>query len=317
MVALHDSLPMSHYQKILITGAAGFVGSHLVPSISKRYPDATILLPTHHTHDLLCAPTTDALMEGVDLCIHLAAKVGGIGYNRSYPADLLYANTQMGLNIVESARKARVQKVILLGTICSYPKYSPLPFQEENIWNGYPEETNAPYGIAKRVLLELARSYHAQYGMNIVTLLPTNLYGPNDNFSPRSSHVIPALIRKFLHATREHKPSVSVWGSGNATRDFLYVTDAVQAILLAVQRYDSPLPLNLGSGVEVCVAHLSARIAALTGFTGEIRFDHSFPDGQPRRQVDTTKARQALGFAATTKLDTGLKRTLQWYLDQE
>jgi len=255
------------------------------------------------------------VVKGMDLVIHLAAKVGGIGYNQKYPAELFRDNILMGVNMIEAARRASVKKFVQIGTVCAYPKFAKIPFREEELWDGYPEETNAPYGIAKKALLVMSQAYRTQYGMNIIYLLPVNLYGPRDNFDPQSSHVIPALIRRYVEATASNIPQVTLWGTGNASREFLYVKDAAEGILLAAERYDEPEPVNLGFGNEIRIKELAAMIAKDTGFKGKTLWDPSKPDGQPRRCLDTTKAYEKFGFRATTDLPMGLKETIKWYTD--
>jgi GDP-L-fucose synthase len=257
--------------------------------------------------------TCKAVVEGKDLVIHLAARVGGIGFNQKFPADLFRDNILMGVNLMEAARLASVKKFVQIGTVCAYPKFTPTPFKEEDLWNGFPEETNAPYGIAKKALLTMSQAYRTQYGMDIIYLLPVNLYGPRDNFDAASSHVIPAMIRKFVEAKELNAPQVGLWGTGNASREFLYVKDAAEGILLAAERYDGPDPINLGSGKEIGVKELAETIASIVGFTGDITWDKSKPDGQPRRRLDTTKALDKFGFHATTDLRSGLTETVEWY----
>ena len=298
-------------KKILVTGGAGFLGSHLVEKlVNDRNVDAhRIVVPRSKQFDLRKPEDCRRLIKDVDVVIHLAARVGGIGFNQKYPGSLFYDNAMMGLNVIESARTTGVNKFVQVGTVCAYPKFTHVPFKEKDIWNGYPEETNAPYGIAKKSLLVMAQAYRQQYGMNIIYLLPVNLYGPRDNFDPESSHVIPALIRKFVEA----KGEVTVWGTGKASREFLYVEDAAEGIILATERYNKSDPVNLGTGIEVTVRDLVDRIARLTGFTGKINWDASRPDGQPRRMLDTSRAFDEFGFRAATTLEDGLRRTVDWY----
>jgi GDP-L-fucose synthase len=251
-----------------------------------------------------------------DVVIHLAAEVGGIGANRLNPGRFCYANLSMGVNLIEESRRAGVGKFVQVGTVCSYPKFTPVPFHEEDLWNGYPEETNAPYGVAKKVLLTMLQAYRDQYGFNGVYLIPVNLYGPGDNFHPESSHVIPALIRKFVEARDRALPEVEVWGTGAASREFLYVDDAAEAIALATTRFDGPEPVNVGTGAEITIRELVAAIARLTGYEGGVRWDTSRPDGQPRRKLDTARARRLLGFEAQVPLAEGLRRTLAWWEEQ-
>jgi GDP-L-fucose synthase len=252
-------------------------------------------------------------VKGKDIVIHLAAKVGGIGFNQNYPGELFYDNAIMGIQLIEAARQEEVEKCVILGTVCAYPKYTPVPFSEDELWNGYPEETNAPYGIAKKALLVQAQAYRQQYGFNAIYLLPVNLYGPGDNFNPESSHVIPALIKKYVEAVREKKPFVDVWGTGAASREFLYVEDAARAIVLATERYNKPEPVNLGAGKEISIKDLVTIIKEQTGFTGEIHWDTTKPDGQPRRCLVTSRAEKEFGFVAQVQFEEGLKRTVEWY----
>ena len=299
-------------KKVLVTGGAGFLGSHIVDKlVSDRSVDShRVIVPRSKQFDLRKPDDCSRLVKDVDVVIHLAAKVGGIGFNQKYPGSLFYDNAMMGLNMIESARTAGVNKFVQVGTVCAYPKFAPIPFKEDDIWNGYPEETNAPYGIAKKSLLVMAQAYRQQFGMNIIYLLPVNLYGPRDNFDPESSHVIPALIRKFVEADGNE---VTVWGTGKASREFLYVEDAAQGIILATERYNKSDPVNLGTGTEINVRDLVSLIAHLTGFVGKINWDTSRPEGQPRRMLDITRALDEFGFRATTTLEDGLKRTVDWY----
>jgi GDP-L-fucose synthase len=250
-----------------------------------------------------------------DVVIHLAAEVGGIGANRENPGRFFYANAAMGINLVEESRRWGVEKFVQVGTVCAYPKFTPVPFEEDHLWDGYPEETNAPYGIAKKALLVMLQSYREQYGLDGIYLLPVNLYGPRDNFDLESSHVIPALIRKFVAARDSGSEYVDVWGTGSASREFLYVEDAARAIVLATERYDEPDPVNVGAGREVTIRELVEMIGGLTGFDGEIRWDATKPDGQPRRMLDTTRARERFGFEAEVDLEDGMRRTIDWWQD--
>jgi GDP-L-fucose synthase len=301
-------------KRILVTGGAGFLGRHVVQELAERGP-ADVIVPRRRHFDLRERDSVKSVFRRYrpEVVIHLAAVVGGIGANRANPGSYLYDNAIMGLQLIEEARLAKVQKLVALGTICSYPKFTPVPFKEKDLWNGYPEETNAPYGIAKKLLLVQAQAYRQQYGFNAVTLLPVNLYGPWDNFDLESSHVIPALIRKMIEAREEGRAEVSVWGTGNASREFLYVEDAARAIVLATERYDDSEPVNIGSGREVLIRDLVELIADMCAFRGEIRWDHSRPDGQPRRCLDTSRAQERFGFAATTSLEEGLHETIRWY----
>jgi GDP-L-fucose synthase len=248
-----------------------------------------------------------------DIVIHLAAKVGGIGFNREHPGALFYENIMMGTQLIHEGYLHGIEKLVALGTICAYPKFTPVPFREEDLWNGYPEETNAPYGLAKKMMLVQAQAYRRQYGFNAIFLLPVNLYGPGDNFDPRSSHVIPALIKKCVDAKRRGEEAITVWGTGRATREFFYVEDAAEAIIMATERYNRPEPVNIGAGFEISIRELAALIVELTGFKGRIDWDTSQPDGQPRRMLDTNRASREIGFRARTDFREGLKRTISWY----
>jgi GDP-L-fucose synthase len=298
----------------MVTGGAGFVGS----SVVKRLGDAgatQVFVPRSQDYDLrTIVDINRALTDGrPDLIIHLAAVVGGIGANRENPGRFFYDNAIMGIQLMEQARLAGVSKFVGIGTVCSYPRVTPVPFHEDDLWNGYPEETNAPYGLAKKMLLVQGQAYRAQYGFNAIHLLPVNLYGPGDNFDPASSHVIPALIRKCLEARDRGDSHIDVWGTGAASREFLYVDDAAQAIVLAAERYDDGDPVNLGVGAEITIRDLVELIARLTRYGGELRWDDTKPDGQPRRALDTTRARERFGFAAGTSFEDGLRRTIDWY----
>ncbi|HRX34484.1 MAG TPA: GDP-L-fucose synthase [Methanoregulaceae archaeon] len=299
----------------LVTGGAGFLGSHLIEQMKEKgVVHENIRVTRSKTTDLrIWEHCVDAVQE-IDVVIHLAAKVGGIGYNRENPATLFYDNAMMGIQLMEAARRAGVEKFVQVGTVCAYPKYTPVPFREEDLWNGYPEETNAPYGVAKKILLVQAQAYREQYGFNAIYLLPVNLYGPRDNFDPESSHVIPALIRKFVEAKKLGLDTVEVWGTGSASREFLYVDDAARGIVLATERYNKPDPVNLGSGMEITIRDLVALIGELTGFDGEIVWDITKPDGQPRRCLDVSRARKEFGFEAEMGFREGLKRTIEWYV---
>jgi GDP-L-fucose synthase len=303
-------------KKILVTGGAGFLGSFVVEKlINERGVKAeNILVPRSKDADLRKWETCVNVVKNIDLVIHLAARVGGIGFNKKNPGTLFYDNAVMGINLMEAARQEGVQKFVAIGTICAYPKYTPVPFKEEDLWNGYPEETNAPYGIAKKNLLVQAQAYRQQFGFNAIYLLPVNLYGTRDNFDPTSSHVIPALIKKLVDAKLENKDEVVVWGSGAASREFLYVEDAAEGILLATEKYNKPDPVNLGVGKEITIRELVILLAKLTEYRGKIVWDTSKPDGQPRRCLDTSKARDAFGFEASTNLANGLRRTIDWYV---
>jgi GDP-L-fucose synthase len=302
-------------KKVLVTGGAGFLGSFVVERLMED-GGAEISIPRSRDADLRIWENCVRAVDGVDLVIHLAAKVGGIGFNRERPAELFYDNAIMGIQMMEAARREGVDKLVCVGTVCAYPKFTPVPFHEEDLWNGYPEETNAPYGLAKKMLLVQSQAYRQQYGFNSVYLLPVNLYGPRDNFDPRSSHVIPALIKKFVDARKDKKGMVEVWGTGSASREFLYVEDAARGIVLAAERYNKPDPVNIGAGREIRIRELVELIVELTDFNGEIRWDRSKPDGQPRRCLAVSRAKEEFGFEATVPFEEGLKRTIDWYVSQ-
>ena len=299
--------------RVLVTGGAGFLGSHLVERLRAEGLDPFVA--RRENYDLTIAADVDRLFDGArpELVFHLAAEVGGIGANRASPGRYWYANLVMGANVLEYARLHGVAKTLLLGTICAYPKFAPLPFREDDLWNGYPEETNAPYGVAKKALLVGAQAYREQYGMNAIYLLPVNLYGPNDNFDPDTSHVIPALIRKMVEAEACGEEEIVLWGDGSPTREFLYVDDCVEALWLAAERYDGAEPVNVGTGEEITIRELAQVIAELTGFHGEIVWDASKPNGQPRRRLDVSRSDELFGFTARTGLREGLERTIAWY----
>ncbi|MDW5562446.1 MAG: GDP-L-fucose synthase [Methanomassiliicoccus sp.] len=302
-------------KKVLVTGGAGFLGSFLIEELKKAGGSPSdIMVPRSRHKDLRVWENCLDVVEGQDIVIHLAASVGGIGFNQENPATLFYDNAIMGIQLMEAARRSGVRKFVQLGTICAYPKFTPVPFKEEDLWNGYPEETNAPYGLAKKMLLVQAQAYRQQYGFNAIYLLPVNLYGPRDNFDPRSSHVIPALIRKFVEAKKNGADSVTLWGTGRATREFLYVEDAARGIRQAAESFDGPEPVNLGAGFEISIMDLALLIKELTGFDGELVWDTSKPDGQPRRMLDTSRAKEKFGFEAHTDFREGLKRTIDWYI---
>ena len=305
--------------RILVTGGNGFLGSHLVEHL-RAVPGNVVFSPPVTEFDLLEPDDVDMLLElsRPHVVLHLAAKVGGIGANRLHPGSFFRDNALMGIHLIEACRThpgARdLRKFVQLGSICSYPKFTPVPFREEDLWNGYPEETNAPYGIAKKALLVMLQGYRQEYGFPGVYLLPVNLYGPRDNFDLLSSHVIPAMLRKFVEAKESGAPSVTLWGDGTPTREFLYVEDAADAIVAAAERYEGADPVNLGSGAEISMRGLAETIRTLTGFPGEIVWDTSQPNGQPRRRLDTSRALERFGWKATTPLAEGLKKTLEWYL---
>lgn len=297
---------------ILVTGGGGFVGRHLVKQLERLKP-GKIIAPTSTDLDLRFKNNCKRVVKDIDIVIHLAGNVGGIGYNMKNPGTLYYDNIIMGTHLMEEARQANVEKFVAIGTVCAYPKYAKVPFKEEFLWDGYPEETNAPYGLAKKMLLVQAQAYRQQYGFNGIFLIPVNLYGPFDNFDIESSHVIPALIRKIHHAKIKELPQVEVWGTGKATREFLYVEDVARGILLATEKYNKADPVNLGAGFEISIKKLVLLIAQLLKYKGKIKFDTTKPDGQPRRSIDTNKAKREFGFIAKTSLEKGLKQTISWY----
>jgi GDP-L-fucose synthase len=301
-------------KRVILTGGAGFLGSYVAELLKVRgCPEPFI--PRSHEHDLRREEAIIRLLERVrpEVVIHLAAVVGGIGANRANPGRFFYENLIMGVQLIEQSRVFGVEKFVTVGTVCAYPKFTPVPFREEEIWNGYPEETNAPYGLAKKMLLVQGQAYRQQYGFHSIHLVPVNLYGPRDNFDPEVSHVIPALIRKCLDAVDQGEPSITVWGTGKATREFVYARDAAEGIVLAAERYEGDEPINLGSGTEIAIRDLVELIARLTGFKGEILWDATKPDGQPRRMLDTSRAERWFGFKAQTSFEEGLRRTIDWY----
>lgn len=301
-------------KKIIVTGGNGFLGSKVVNELENQgYTD--IFVPRSAEYDLKDPSQVQKLLNDhpATHVIHLAAKAGGIGANRTWPGEYFYDNALMGIHIIEECRKANIEKLVMIGTICSYPKFTPVPFKEEDLWDGYPEETNAPYGLAKKMQLVQAQAYRDQYGMNVIYLMPANLYGPGDNFKTESSHVIPALIRKFSEAVNENADTVEIWGSGTATREFLYVDDAARGIVLATANYDDKDPINLGSGNEISIIDLANMISDLVGFTGKITLNTNMPDGQPKRSLDVTKAAQLFGFEAKTDLRVGLENTIAYW----
>lgn len=300
--------------KIVVTGGAGFLGSHVIEQLKDK-GCKEIIIPRSSVTDLRKEKDIICFLNErqPDIIIHLAAVVGGIGANRKNPGKFFYDNLIMGAQLLEQARLFGVKKFVAIGTICAYPKFTPVPFKEEALWEGYPEETNAPYGLAKKMMLVQSQAYRQQYGFNSIYLLPVNLYGERDNFDPESSHVIPALIKKCFDAIKNQEKEIVVWGTGRATREFLYARDAAEAIILAAEKYDDSEPVNIGSGMEISIKELAEKIAEYTGFEGSIVWDGSKPDGQPRRCLDTTRAYQAFGFRAKTNFDEGLKKTIQWY----
>lgn len=303
-------------KKIVVTGGAGFLGQRVVDQLEQRgVPANNIVIPRSRQYDLRKSSAIRRLLKITepDVIIHLAAVVGGIGANQKNPGQFFYDNLIMGAELMEQARQFGVKKMTVVGTICAYPKFTPVPFKEENLWDGYPEETNAPYGIAKKALLVQAQAYRQQYGFNAIYLLPVNLYGPRDNVDPNTSHVIPALIKKCVDAIRNNDCEIVVWGTGKASREFLYVDDAARGIVLATEKYNGAEPVNIGAGFEITIKDLVEMIARLTGFKGKIRWDKTKPDGQPRRCLDTSRAKKLFGFQANVKLEQGLRQTIAWY----
>lgn len=304
-------------KRITVTGGRGFLGKHLVRKLREERGCPDISVADLPEYDLRALESIKRMFDDQkpEIVIHLAAVVGGIGANRANPGKFFYDNAIMGIQLIEQARCFGVEKFVCLGTICAYPKFTLVPFKEETLWDGYPEETNAPYGLAKKMLLVQLQAYRQQYGFNGIYLLPVNLYGPGDNFDPESSHVIPALIRKCVEAKESGESSITVWGTGNASREFLYVDDAAEGIILATEKYDKAEPMNLGAGFEITIKELVERMAETTGFTGTVIWDPSKPDGQPRRMLSIERAEKEIGFRAQTNLDGGLKKTVQWYLE--
>lgn len=303
-------------KRVLVTGGAGFLGRYVVKEIRKKNPKE-VFIPAIDKYDLCKKEICREVVKSKDVIIHLAAKVGGIGLNKKKPGELFYDNLIMGIQLMEEARLAGVEKFVALGTICCYPKFTPVPFKEEDLWNGYPEETNAPYGLAKKMLLVQAQSYRKQYGFNAIFLMPVNLYGPGDNFDPSTSHVIPALIKKVADAKKNNRDSITVWGTGKVTREFIYVEDTARAILLAAEKYNKSDPVNIGAGFEISIKDLVSLICELMDFQGKIIWDNQQPDGQPRRCLDTTRAEKEFGFRAEMDFKKGLRRTIDWYLNTQ
>ncbi|MCD6318577.1 GDP-L-fucose synthase [Candidatus Aerophobetes bacterium] len=301
-------------KKVVVTGGAGFLGSFVVEKLKERNPK-DIFVPRSKEYDLREKEAIIRMYEDAkpDIVIHLAAAVGGIGANRKNPGKFFYDNAIMGIQLMEYARRYEVKKFVAIGTVCSYPKYTPVPFKEEDLWNGYPEETNAPYGLAKKMLLVQSQAYRQQYGFNSIFLIPVNLYGPRDNFDLETSHVIPAIIRKCTEAREKREGKIVVWGDGSPTREFLYVEDAARAIILATEKYNESEPVNIGAGFEISIKDLINLIAKLTGFKGKIIWDTTRPNGQPRRRLDVSKAKEKFGFEAKVGLEEGLRRTIRWY----
>jgi GDP-L-fucose synthase len=305
------------YERVVVTGGAGFLGSYVVEKLRERGVE-NIFVPRSRDYDLVRAENIRRLYDyaNPDLVIHLAAVVGGIGANRVNPGRYFYDNLMMGAQLMEEARLRGVRKFVATGSVCSYPKFTPVPFKEDDLWNGYPEETNAPYGLAKKMMLVQSQAYREQYGFNSIFLLPVNLYGARDNFDLQSSHVIPALIRKCVEALRKGEDQILCWGTGAATREFLHADDCARGIMLAAEKYDKSDPVNLGAGFEISIRDLAEKIAALTGFEGRLVWDASQPDGQPRRSLDTSRAEREFGFRARIGFDEGLKQTIEWYRNQ-
>ena len=305
-------------KRILVTGGAGFLGSFIVDKLiqEKKVEPNNLIIPSHDQLDLRKWENCTQAVKDIDVVIHLAAKVGGIGFNQRNPATLFYDNIMMGVQMMEASRQVGVQKFVALGTVCAYPKFTPVPFKEDDLWNGYPEGTNAPYGIAKKSVLVQANAYRDQYGFNAIYLLPVNLYGPNDNFDPNSSHVIPALIKKMVDAKLTGLPTVEVWGTGKASREFLYVEDAAEGIVLATEKYNKSDPVNLGVGKEITIKDLVLLITKIVGYTGKVVWGTSKPDGQPRRCLDVSRAKNEFGFVAKTSFESGLKKTIDWYMQK-
>jgi len=304
-------------KRLLVTGGAGFLGKHVVKKLEKK-GCREIFIPRSKDYNLVDMEAVKRLYQDSkpDTVIHLAAKVGGIGVTKEKPGEFFYDNLMMGVQMMEQGRLFEIEKFVAIGTVCAYPKYIPIPFKEKDLWNGYPEETNAPYGLAKKMTLVQSQAYRQQYGFNAIYLVPVNLYGPGDNFNPESSHVIPALIKKCVDVIENNEREVVVWGTGKPTREYLYVEDAAEGIILATEKYDKPEPVNLGSGFEISIRDLADLIAKLTGFKGHITWDTSRPDGQPKRLFDSSKAEKEFGFKAKTNFEEGLRKTIEWYKER-
>ncbi len=305
-------------KKVCVTGGAGFLGSHLIENLEKRGA-LDIFIPKIEDYNLVEIADVKRLLDESkpDMIIHLAAHVGGIGANREHPAEFFYDNLMMGVQLIHEAWKRNVEKFVAIGTVCAYPKFTPVPFKEDDIWNGYPEETNAPYGLAKKMLLTQSQAYRQQYGFNSIFLIPVNLYGPRDNFRPESSHVIPALIKKYVEAIANGDKEVVIWGDGSPTREFIFVEDAAEGIALAAEKYNGSDPVNIGSGYEISIKDLAELIARLTGFEGKLAWDTSKPNGQPRRGLDVSRATESFGFTAKMSFEKGLRKTIDWYLENK
>jgi len=304
-------------RRIVVTGGAGFLGGYILEGL-RKHGCKNILVPKIEDYDLVNLEDVMRMYDNMkpDIVIHLAAVVGGIGANREHPGEFFYKNLMMGVQLIEQGRVRAIEKFVAIGTICAYPKFTPVPFKEEELWNGYPEETNAPYGLAKKMLLVQSQAYRAEYGFNSIFLLPVNLYGQGDNFDPSSSHVIPALIKKCVDAIEAGADHIDCWGTGRVSREFIYAADAAEGILLATEHYNGDEPVNIGAGFEITIKDLAEKIAELTGFEGELRWDSSKPDGQPRRCLDTSRAKEYFGFEARTDFDEGLEATIKWYREQ-
>ena len=305
-------------RRVVVTGGAGFLGSYVIDGLEKRGCQ-NILVPKIEDYDLVSLNDINRMYDEMrpDIVIHLAAVVGGIGANREHPGEFFYKNLMMGVQLIEQGRLRNIEKFVAIGTVCAYPKFTPVPFREDDIWDGYPEETNAPYGLAKKMLLVQSQAYRDEYGFNSIFLLPVNLYGPRDNFSPASSHVIPALIKKCVDAINAGVDHIDCWGTVSASREFIYASDAAEGILLATENYNGPEPINIGAGFEITIKDLVEKIVEITGFKGQIRWDASKPDGQPRRQLDVSRAKEYFGFEAKTSFDEGLRATVQWYRENK
>jgi len=302
-------------RRVVVTGGAGFLGSYVIEGLKER-GCRDILVPKIEDYDLVNINDVVRMYEDMkpDIVVHLAAVVGGIGANREHPGEFFYKNLMMGIQLIEQGRIRNIEKFVAIGTVCAYPKFTPVPFKEEELWNGYPEETNAPYGLAKKMLLVQSQAYRTEYSFNSIFLLPVNLYGPGDNFDPASSHVIPALIKKCIDAIDSGAEHIDCWGTGKVSREFIYAADAAEGILLATEHYNEPEAVNIGAGFEITIKELVEKIAKITGFEGEIRWDSSKPDGQPRRRLDVSRAKQCFGFKARTSFDEGLEATIDWYI---
>lgn len=305
-------------KNVLLTGGGGFLGKWVLKELIKKgATPSKITIPRSKQCNLLLIKNIKKAVKSQDIVIHLAALVGGIGFNRKNPGRMVYENLVIGTHLMEESRKAGVSKFVALGTVCCYPKYTPVPFKEDYLWNGYPEETNAPYGVAKKMQLVMSEAYRSQYKFNSIFLLPVNLYGPGDNFDPKSSHVIPALIKKIYDAKKNNKEEVTVWGTGKATREFIYVEDAAKGIVMATEKYSKSEPVNIGAGFEISIRDLVEKIAKIMKFEGKIIWDKTKPNGQPRRKLDVSRAKKEFGFSAKTNFDDGLKKTISWYIKQQ